>query len=132
MSLNFPRKIRLLFGAPLAAFFILFVIIFSMRFIDFAVQSHPIGSFRIEKEVNSGIVDITGLGIFPRNERVLLASDGSDSDFVIAGTRSRDTLSVIEIPSGRVAEVLSFDQLGLFQDLPTDNKEIFLFDLELL
>lgn len=131
MISSIPKKLGLLFGAPLAAILILFIIVFSMRFSDFVAQSRPMGNFRIEKEVNSGIVDITGLGIFPRNERVLLASDGSDSDFAIAGTRSRDTLSVIELPSGRVAEVLSFDQLGLFQDLPTDNKEIFLFDLEL-
>lgn len=117
--------------ASLVAILCLFTVVLGLRVTAFVNKSRPLGNSNYSVETNSGVLSIQRYGLFPRDERVLVASEPDDRDYAIVGSRSQDSLSVVSLEEGDIIWSSTYRELGFFRELPNYNNEIFLFDLEL-
>lgn len=101
----------------------------ALRLANAFVETTPLHASTRYIETNSGYLLVEERGIFPRNERVLLASLESLPVAVVA-SRTRQELRMLRTSDLVEVASKSFGDLGLFSLKDAAGKEIYLFDLE--
>lgn len=131
----FTGRKKIIIGIPIAfclAIAILITGVTGVRAINVLVDRTPLSADAKILQTNSGSLALNSLGVFPRNQGVLLAAHPT-LDFLIVGTRINDLeLKLLkQIDSELVSYgTYSLESAGLRELTDVGSKSIRLFDLE--
>jgi hypothetical protein len=128
MHLNWPTPIRFvaLVAVSLVAGFLFLV---AARATNVFIERTPLPDYSQQIEMNNGVAALQALALYPRNERVLVASD-PHNNFAYVASRTRSELKVVDLESFEVVQVIDLVANGLSSG-ELINESLYLFDLEL-
>ena len=121
-----------LLAVIVASILLLFVFVLGTRIVDKVSEGSELPGINAQLEVNSGSLTLRGLGVYPRVDRVLVASSLEFENRAIVASRNSEELKIVDLMSFETLHAYTFEDLGFRSALGLETSEFFLFDIEMM